>query len=133
MLAPVQLEIKNNFDIKTGDIQTLTPNLYSKKNYVFYYRNLKYYLSQGLILKKMHRILEFKQSPWMKSYADFNTQKRMEAANEAYKNLFKLLNNAVSGKTMKNVRKRMKIRRIKRSKDFHQDLHILITIFLVKI
>ena len=43
MLAPVQLEIKNNFDIKTGDIKTLTPNLYSKKNYVFYYRNLKYY------------------------------------------------------------------------------------------
>ena len=66
----------------------------------------------------MHRILEFKQSPWMKPYIDFNTQKRMVATNEADKRLFKLLNNAVYGKTMENIRKRMKIRIIKTSKDF---------------
>ena len=60
MLSLLQLEIKNNFDIETGDIKKLTPNLYSKKNYVVHYRNLKYYLSQGLILTKIHRILEFK-------------------------------------------------------------------------
>ena len=83
-----------------------------------HYRNLKYYLLQGLILKKVHRILEFKQSPWMKPYIDFNTQKRMVATNEADKSLFKLLNNAVYGKTMENIRKRMKIRIIKTSKDF---------------
>ena len=63
----------------------------SKKNHVVYYRNLKYYLSKGLISKKVHRILEFKQSNWMKSYIDFNTQKRKEATNKADKNLFKLL------------------------------------------
>ena len=68
----------------------------------------------------------------MKPYIDFITQKIMEATSEADKNLFKLLNNVVYGKTMENMRKRMKIRIIKRSKDFHQDLHILITIFLVK-
>ena len=118
MLSLLQLEIKNNFDIETGDIKKLTPNLYSKKNYVVHYRNLKYYLSQGLILTKIHRILEFKQSPWMKPYIDFNTQKRMEATNEADQNLFKLLNNAVYGKTMENMRKRMKIRIIKTPKDF---------------
>ena len=118
MLAPLQLEIKNNFDIKTGDIKKLTPDLYSKKNYVVHYRNLKYYLSQGLILKKVYRILEFKQSPSMKPYIDFNTPKRMEAIYEADKNLFKLLNNAVYGKTMENMRKRMKIRIIKTPKDF---------------
>ena len=48
----------------------------SNKNYVVYYRNLKYYLSQGLMLKKINRILEFKQSAWMKPYIDFNTQKK---------------------------------------------------------
>ena len=45
MLSLLQLEIKNNFDIKTGDIKKSTPNLYSKKNYVVHYTNLKYYLS----------------------------------------------------------------------------------------
>ena len=51
--------------------------------------------SQGLILTKVHRILELKQSDWMKPYIDFNTQKRKETTNEADKNLFKLLSNAV--------------------------------------
>ena len=83
-----------------------------------HYKNLQYYLSQGLILKKVHRILEFKQSDWMKPYIDFNTQKRKEATNEADKNLFKLLINAVYGKTIENMRKRMKIRIITNEKDF---------------
>ena len=89
-----------------------------KMNYGVHYRNLQYYLSQGLILKKVHRILEFKQSAWMKPYIDFNTQKRKEATNEADKNLFKLLNNAVYGKTMENMRKRIKIRITTNEKDF---------------
>ena len=70
-----------------------------------------------LILKKVHRILEFKQSAWMKPYIDFNTQKRKEATNEAAKNHFKLLNNAIYGKTIENMRKRVKIRIIKKQKD----------------
>ena len=89
-----------------------------KKNYVVHYRNFKYYLLNGLILKNAHGIVEFKQSAWMKPYIDFNTQKRREATNEADKTLFKLLNNAVYGKTMENMRKRIKIRIIKNEKDF---------------
>ena len=83
-----------------------------------HYKNLQHYLSQGLILKKVDRILEFKQSDWMKPYIDFNTQKRKEATNEADKNLFKPLNNAVYGKTMENKRKRTKIRITPNEKDF---------------
>ena len=110
MLSPYSFEIKNEYDIKTGGINKLVPNLIPKKNYGVHYKNLQYYLSQGLILKKVHRILEFKQSDWMKPYIDFNTQKMKEATNEADKNLFKLLSNAVYGKTMENIRKRIKIR-----------------------
>ena len=109
---------------------------YSKANneycpdYVVHYRNLQYYLSQGLVFKKVHRILEFNQSDWMKPYIDFNPQKRKEATNEAAKNLFKLLNNAVYEKTMENKRKRIKIRIATNEKDFLkyvQNLHTLVT------
>ena len=89
-----------------------------KNNYVVHYRNLKFYLSNKLILKKVHKILEFKQRDWMKSCIDFNTQRRKEATNEADKTLFKLFNNAVYDKTMENMRKRIKIRIIKNKKDF---------------
>ena len=54
----------------------------------------------------------------MKPYINFNTQKRKEANNEADKNLFKLLNNAVYGKTMENMRKRIKISITKTQEDF---------------
>ena len=118
MLSPYSLEIKKENDIKVGSINNLVPNLLPIKNYVVHYRNLKYYLSQGLILKKVHRILEFKQNGSMKTYIGFNTQKKKEATNEADKNLFKLLNNAVYGKTMENIRKRIKIRITSNDKDF---------------
>ena len=118
MLSPYCVEIKKKHDTKSGGINKLAPNLMTKENYVVHYRTLKYYLLQGLILEKVHRILEFKQSVWMKLYIDFNTQKRKEATNETDKNLFKLLNNAVYGKTMENMRKRIKIRITTNEKDF---------------
>ena len=62
MLSPIQFEIKNECGIKVGITNKLIPNLMPKKNYVIHYRNLKYYLSKGWILKKVHKILKFKQS-----------------------------------------------------------------------
>ena len=84
---------------------------------VIHYRNLKYYLANGWQLTKVHRILQFKQAPWMKPYIDFNTEKRMQATDEADKNLFKLMINSVYGKTIENMRKRMNIRIVTKEKD----------------
>ena len=117
MLSTYSLEIKNEYDIKTGGINKLAPNLIQRR-IIGALQEFAIHLSQDLILKQIHRILEFKQSDWMKSYIDFNIQKRKEATIEADENLFKLSNNAVYGKTMKNMRKRVKIRILTNEKDF---------------
>ena len=67
-------------------------------------------------LKKVHRILKFKQKVWMKPYIDFSTPKRKEATNDADKIHFKLSKNAVYGKAMENLRTTIKIRIVKNKK-----------------
>ena len=66
MLSPYSRKNAKKIDIKTRTINKLVPNLMVKEKYVVHYRNLQYYLSEGLVLKKVHRILEFKQKDWMK-------------------------------------------------------------------
>ena len=77
---------------------------------MIHYRNLPRVtcLELGMKLKEIHKILEFKQKDWMKPYIDFNTEKRKEANNDADKDYFKSLNNAVYRKTIENKKKKNK-------------------------
>lgn len=83
--------------------------LYKKHNYVCHYRNLQLYLQLGMKIKKIHRILEFTQYSFLKEYVELNTKRRQEADGEFRKSFFKLMNNAVFGKTMENLRNRVDI------------------------
>ena len=111
-LLPKRMEINK--------CKKLVCNLYDKKKYVVHINSLKQALNHGLKLKKIHRIIEFNQKAWLKPYIDMNTELRKLARNDFEKDLFKLMNNSVFGKTMENIRKHRDIKLVttdkKRSK-----------------
>ena len=117
---------KNNADecgikcenVEVVDVMKSIPNLGDKTNYVLHYKNIQLHLSLGMKLTKIHRVLKFKQSEWMKKYIDFNTEKRTNAANSFEKDFFKLMINSVYGKTMENLLKRINVTLINNAEDF---------------
>ena len=83
-----------------------------KTKYVVHYKNLAQYVELGMVLIKVHRVVEFDEKPWMKDYIEFNTAQRIKSKNDFEKNFFKLMNNSVFGKTMENLRKRVNVKMI---------------------
>ena len=95
------------------EVEKLVPNLRHKERYVLHYRNLQLYLSLGMRLTKIHRALRFNQSPWMETYIRLNTELRKKATSDFEKNLYKVMNNSVFGKTMENLRKRVDVKLVR--------------------
>ena len=87
------MSIAEKYDVKVGDVAKLIPNLRDKSCYMLHYRTLQLYVSLGMVVGKIHRVLKFKQSEFEKAF-------------------FILIINSVYGKTMENVRKRINVKLI---------------------
>ena len=95
MMSPYQQRLIDELGT-SFECEKLVPNLMNKSRYVLHYRNLQLYLSLGMKLVKVHKVLKFDQTPWMQPYIQKNTQLRTAATNEFEKDFYKLMNNAVS-------------------------------------
>ena len=95
---------------KIKKCNNVSGKIHDKENYAVHIRALKQALNHGLILKKVYRVIEFNQEACLKPYIDINTKLRTEAKNDFAKDFFKLMNNAVFGKTIENVRKHRDIK-----------------------
>ena len=90
---------------KIGKFEKLVANLDDKTECIIHIRSLKQVLNHGLVLKTIHKVIKFNQNAWLKPYIDMNTDIRKKTKNDFEKYFLKLMNNAVFGKTMENVRK----------------------------
>ena len=99
--------------MKIDKCKKLVCNLRNKKK-CRTYKVIKTSTKLRIKIEKVHRIIEFNQESWLKPYIDMNTELRKIIKNDCEKDFFKLMNNAVFGKTMENVRK-------------HRDIKLVIT------
>lgn len=115
---PEELHDKHNdyplacerYQPKGDNCYKLCGTFHDKKDYIVHIKNLQLYLKQGLKVSKVSRGVKFHQSAWLKTWIDLNTNFRKVAKNDFEKDYFKLMNNAVFGKTMENVRDRIEIK-----------------------
>ena len=107
MLSDYAKEISEKYNISLGGVKKLVSTLGPRKKYVLHARNLNLYVLCRMKLKKIHRAVSFKQSRCLAGYIEYNTKMRAASKNDFEKNIFKLINNSIYGKTMDNVRKRV--------------------------
>lgn len=98
-------------------VEKLLLDFLDRKNYVVHLTNLKQAIKAGLKLERINRVLKFKQSDWLAKYINFNTELRKCATSDFEKDFYKLLNNAVFGKTMESKRNRINIQLVRTEKE----------------
>ena len=103
-------------------VEKLVPNLNNKRKYIVHIKALNQALNHGLVLKKVHRVIEYNQSAWLRGYINHNTILRMNSTSEFAKDFFKLMNNSVFGKTMENIRMHKDMKLVTSEKKYNKQV-----------
>ena len=109
-MSEYQRRLMADLDLTMPNTEKLELTLEDKEKYVVHYSNLQFYLRQGVRLKKVHRVIEFDQEPWMEPYIRMNTEFRKQAKSDFETDFYKLMNNSVFDKTMENLRNRVDVK-----------------------
>ena len=112
--------------VEVEGVKKLCHNLNDKEDYVVHHRIFKKYLKEGMIVKKVNRVLLYKEKAWMKSYIEFCVEERRKAdlaGNEFLKEFWKLMCNAVFGKSMENVRNRVNFKLVNSHKQLQKEMN----------
>ena len=118
MLSETQLRILSHYMVpkSAAKVQKLIPHFLPRKNYVIHYRNLKFYLEEGMKLTQVTKVLQFEQRPWLKPYIIKNQDLRARVKTDFEKSIAKLFNNSVYGKTCENQKKRTDVKLVNNEK-----------------
>ena len=108
-LGEYQLNLNEQHNLPSSKVKNLLQTFLDKERYVVLYNLLQLYIELGLVIKKVHRVLQFLQESWLSPYITLNSEKRQVAANNFEENFHKLMNNAVYGKNCESKRRRSKI------------------------
>ena len=109
-VTPQMLSEYNSTDDTFRGQTCLVPNLRDKSRYVLHIRNLKLYTDLGMKVDRIHKVIEFDQKAFLAPYIAFNTEKRRMARSSFEKDFFKLMSNAVYGKTIEQLRNRVNVK-----------------------
>ena len=106
--------------MKINTCNKLVCNLHDKNNNTVHIKSLMQVLDHGIILKKVHTVIQFNQEASLKDHLDMNSKLRTEARKEFEKRFFKLMNNSVFGMTLEKVRKHRYIKLVTKDKRRNQ-------------
>ena len=116
-LSPYQKRCHRILKTKPGKVPKLMGTFYTRKKYVLHAANLKLYLKLGMKLKKVHKVLTFEESNFLKKYIDFCTRMRGQATSDFDKKMFKLMSNSNFGKFIENSSRYLDMKLVFNPKD----------------
>ena len=103
-LGSFQTEIRNTLKLPAPQSSKLRQTFHPKQNYVVHYRNLKFFVHNGIKVTKKHQVVKFHQSKWLSKNIQLNTQKRQEASSKFDQDFYKLMSNSTFGKLVESLR-----------------------------